>query len=146
MLIESFSPEDTMGLAYEMGCNARPGDIYCLSGPLGAGKTAFAQGFARGLGFTGLVVSPTFTILNICEGGRMPLYHFDLYRLEGAEDLAGIGYEEFFYGQGCSLVEWAEIAEDAIPPEACWIQISPDLERGNNFRRIEITNHENTSN
>jgi len=121
------SPEETAKLAAEIACAAAPGDIICLVGPLGAGKTVFAQGFAQGLGYTGLVTSPTFTIMQIYEGGRVPMYHFDLYRLEGGRDeLQGIGYEDYFYGDGVCLVEWPEMAEDAIPDTARWVKIELD--------------------
>jgi tRNA threonylcarbamoyladenosine biosynthesis protein TsaE len=124
MKFVSFSAEETADFAYEYGLRARAGDIFCLSGTLGAGKTVFAQGFAKGLGYEGRVTSPTFTIMNEYDNGRLPLYHFDLYRLNGESDLEGIGYEEYFFGGGVSLVEWAELAADAIPENAVWIKIN----------------------
>jgi len=108
----SRSAEETERIAYEFGQNARAGDIFCLCGELGAGKTVFAKGFARGAGYGGIVTSPTFTVMNEYEGGRLPIYHFDLYRLEGAADLESIGYEEYFFGDGVSLIEWSERAGD----------------------------------
>jgi len=116
-------PEDTAKLAAELAKKAAPGDIICLKGLLGAGKTVFAQGFAKGLGYTGQVTSPTFTIMKIYEGGRLPIYHFDLYRLEGgAAELEGIGYEEYFYADGVTLIEWPEMAPEVIPDEAMMIE------------------------
>jgi len=139
MICESFSAEDTKGLGFIMGQEAKKGDIFCLSGNLGAGKTVFTQGFALGLGYDGSVTSPTFTLMNEYIGGRLPLYHFDLYRLEGgAEDLESIGYKDYFYGNGAVLVEWAELAGDAIPESAIWVKINQDLRGAPEYRSIEI--------
>ena len=136
---ESFSAEETARIATEFGRVTAPGDIICLSGPLGAGKTVFAQGFARGLGYAGRVTSPTFTIMQIYEGGRLPLYHFDLYRLEGgASDLEGIGYEDYFFSGGVCLIEWPEMAADAMPPTALHVEMRLDFSRGAEFRAIRI--------
>lgn len=135
----SFSAGETAKIAADFGHFAVPGDIICLSGPLGAGKTVFAQGFAHGLGYTGRVTSPTFTIMQIYEGGRLPLYHFDLYRLEGgADELAGIGYEDYFFAGGVSLIEWPEKAEAAIPTTACRVEIRTDFSKGTKYRQIII--------
>ena len=137
MTCKSTSPEDTKGLGFILGQEAKKGDIFCLTGNLGAGKTVFAQGFALGLGYEGQVTSPTFTLMNEYIGGRLPMYHFDLYRLEGgAEDLESIGYEDYFYGKGVSLIEWAELAGDAIPENAIWIKI--DQVKNPKHRSIEI--------
>jgi len=139
MICESFSAEDTEGLGIIIGQEAKKGDIFCLSGDLGAGKTVFAQGLAKGLNYEGRVTSPTFTLMNEYVGGRFPLYHFDLYRLEGgATDMEGIGYEDYFYGKGVSLVEWAELAGDAIPQNAIWIKIEQNLQIGPEYRKIII--------
>ena len=139
MFYESFSAEDTENLGFILGQEAKKGDIFCLSGNLGAGKTVFAQGFAKGLGYEGRVTSPTFTLMNEYVGGRFPIYHFDLYRLEGGEaDMEGIGYEDYFYGNGVTLVEWAEVAGDAIPADAIWIKITQHLENDQDFRLITI--------
>ena len=145
MICDSYSAEDTENLGLILGHEAKKGDIFCLSGNLGAGKTVFTKGFAKGLGYTGPVTSPTFTLMNEYIGGRFPLYHFDLYRLEGGEtDLESIGYEEYFYGEGVCLVEWAELAGDVMPEKAIWIRISPDLEKDADYR--EITINEDTGN
>jgi len=132
------SPEETTSIAAEFSKLAQPGDIICLSGPLGAGKTVFAQGFACGLGFCGQVTSPTFTIMQIYEGGRLPIYHFDWYRLEGGiGELEGIGYEDYFFADGVSLIEWPEMAAEAVPPGAVRVEIRVDLLQGGDYREIE---------
>ena len=139
MICESYSTGDTENLGIILGHEAKKGDIFCLCGNLGAGKTVFTKGFAKGLGYTGPVTSPTFTLMNEYVGGRLPLYHFDLYRLEGGEsDLESIGYEDYFFGNGVCLVEWAELAGNAIPEKAIWIKIKPDLAKGDNYREIAI--------
>jgi len=140
MIYESFSPEDTSKLAFEFGQNAKPGDIFCLSGELGAGKTVFAQGFAQGLGYEGRVTSPTFTLMNVYEGGRLPFYHFDLYRLEGGQtDLESIGYEDFLYANGVSLVEWPERAGDSFGDDVILVEITGSPSGDDTHRKIKIT-------
>ena len=142
MKFKSFSPENTEKFAKEIGESAKSGEIFCLSGNLGAGKTAFAKGFAKGIGYKGHVTSPTFTIMNEYEGGRLPIYHFDLYRLEGGEaDLESIGYEEYFFGNGVCLVEWPEIAFEN--KKYIWIKITADEQQGENYREIHIENFGN---
>jgi len=138
---KSFSPKDTKKLAVMFGQEAKRGDIFCLSGALGAGKTVFAKGFAEGLRYKGEVTSPTFTLMNVYEGGRFPIYHFDLYRLEGAEDMESIGYEDYFYPGGTAaggvcLVEWPERAGDVLPEDAIWIEISENAAQGADYREI----------
>ena len=137
MEFHSRSPADTYAFARSLGEEARPGQIYRLSGPLGAGKTLFAKGFAAGLGVPAEVTSPTFTILNVYEG-RLPLYHFDLYRLENARQMEDTGCDDFFYGQGCCLVEWPEQAPEAIPPGSWQVTIALD-EDDPEARRITVT-------
>ena len=139
MICKSFSASDTENLGFILGQEAKKGDIFCLTGDLGAGKTVFAQGLALGLGYSGRVTSPTFTLMNEYIGGRLPMYHFDLYRLEnGEEDMETIGYEDYFYGGGVALVEWAELAGDAIPQHAIWIKINQDLKKNAEYREILI--------
>jgi len=131
------SAAETAHIAAELAQSAVSGDIICLSGPLGAGKTVFAQGFAQGLGYSGQVTSPTFTILQIYEGGRLPIYHFDWYRLEGGiGELDGIGYEDFFFAEGVSIIECPEMVAEAIPQSAMHIEISADSFE--NFRKLSI--------
>jgi tRNA threonylcarbamoyladenosine biosynthesis protein TsaE len=124
-ILSSASQAETKAFAMEMARNAKPGDCFCLTGGLGAGKTVFAQGFAEGLGCSVSAVSPTFTVMNVYEGGRLILYHFDLYRLEDAVSaLEGIGYEDYFYSDGVCLVEWADKAREIMPGDAIWININ----------------------
>ena len=136
---ELFSPEETFLLAEKMGQEAGPGEVYALVGDLGAGKTLFAQGFAAGLGITEHICSPTFTILQIYEEGRLPLYHFDVYRIEDPEEMFETGYEDYFYGDGVCLIEWADLIDDLLPEEYTAIQISRDPGRGDSFRRLSIS-------
>lgn len=138
MKIKSYSAQDTEALGIIVGCQAKPGDIYCISGPLGAGKTVFAQGIAKGLEYEGRVTSPTFTLMNTYEGGRLPMYHFDLYRLEGEADLASVGCEDYFFAGGVSLIEWPKLARELVPETAVWVEISTDLEQDINYREITI--------
>ena len=138
MIIESFSPEDTFRVGEQLAKDARPGDIYTLDGDLGVGKTVFTQGVADGLGITEPVNSPTFTIIQEYESGRLPLYHFDVYRIGDPEEMDEIGYEDYFYGQGICLIEWAGLIEELIPKEAVRICIEKDLEKGLDYRRIRI--------
>ena len=139
MFYESNSYEDTFDFAKELGAKAKPGEIYCLNGELGVGKTVFAKGFAKGLGVAAEITSPTFCIVNE-YAGRIPFYHFDVYRIESVEEMDNIGYLEYFYGPGVCLVEWAELVVEIIPDRATQINISKDFERGTDYRRIELKN------
>ena len=130
------SPEETYALGVKMGQAALPGQIYTLDGDLGAGKTVFAKGFAEGLDVTEIVNSPTFTILQTYETGRMPLYHFDVYRIADPEEMDEIGYEDCFYGNGVTLVEWSELIEELIPAEAVRITITRVKGMEGNAREI----------
>ncbi|MCD8158999.1 MAG: tRNA (adenosine(37)-N6)-threonylcarbamoyltransferase complex ATPase subunit type 1 TsaE [Clostridiales bacterium] len=133
---ETHSGEETEKIGFEFGKNAKAGEIYCINGDLGAGKTCFTKGFARGLGITDHITSPTFTIVNEYEG-RLSLYHFDVYRLQDEDELYDIGADEYFFGDGVCIIEWAGIVKDAIPKGAVWIKILKDLEKDDNYRRIE---------
>lgn len=135
---ETCSAEETFELGRQMGMRARPGEIYCLDGDLGVGKTVFTQGFAAGLGIDGPVNSPTFTILQVYEGGRLPLYHFDVYRLGDAEEMEAIGCEEYFYGDGVCLIEWACLIPEILPPEAYLLTIEKNPEKGFDYRKITL--------
>ncbi|MGN0507583.1 MAG: tRNA (adenosine(37)-N6)-threonylcarbamoyltransferase complex ATPase subunit type 1 TsaE [Lachnospiraceae bacterium] len=139
LIKECHSPEETYRFAKELAAEAKPGEIYCLSGDLGVGKTVFTKGFAAGLGITEPVNSPTFTIMQIYEEGRLPLYHFDVYRITDPEEMDEIGYEDYFFGDGVCLIEWAELIEELLPADCKKIVIAKDLEQGFDFRRIELT-------
>ena len=132
------SPDETYELGVKMGQKALPGQIYTLDGDLGAGKTVFAKGFAEGLGVTEIVNSPTFTILQTYESGRLPLYHFDVYRIADPEEMDEIGYEDCFYGNGVTLVEWAELIDELIPAEAVRIRITRVKGAEGNARDIVV--------
>jgi tRNA threonylcarbamoyladenosine biosynthesis protein TsaE len=138
MKVESFTAEDTYQLGKSIGAKAKAGDIYCLSGDLGVGKTVFTQGFARGLGVEDIVNSPTFTIVQEYNGGRLPFYHFDVYRIADQEEMDQIGYEDYFYGNGVCLIEWAELIQDLLPMERILIHIEKDLSKGFDYRKIII--------
>ena len=137
-LFETKGPEETYQFGKELGEKATPGQVYCLDGDLGTGKTVFAKGFAAGLGIDGPVNSPTFTILQVYENGRLPLYHFDVYRIADPEEMDEIGYEDCFYGEGVCLVEWSELIEELIPEDAIHITIEKDLEKGFDYRQIRV--------
>ena len=137
-VIDSFCAKDTYELGEKIGQMAKPGMVISLTGDLGVGKTVFTQGLAKGLGIEEPVNSPTFTIVQVYEEGRLPLYHFDVYRIEEPEEMEEIGYEEYFYGQGVCLVEWASLVEAIIPPEAVWITIEKDLDKGFDYRKITV--------
>ena len=143
-IIESNSYEETFELGRRLGEKAEKRQIFALCGDLGCGKTVFAQGFARGLGIEENVNSPTFTIVQIYEEGRLPLYHFDVYRLEDSDELEEIGYEEYFYGDGVCLVEWAGIVEDIMPEDSVWVTIEKNPDRGFDYRRLVVRRNENT--
>lgn len=137
MIIESNSAEDTFAFGKKLGREAVPGEIICLDGDLGVGKTVFTQGFAAGLGIDDYVNSPTFNIVKEYEGGRLPLYHFDVYRIGDPSEMEEIGYEDYFYGQGVSIIEWPGQIEELLPKEARWVRIRKDLTKGFDYRRIE---------
>ena len=138
MIIDSYNEEDTFSFGEELGKKAVPGEIYALCGDLGVGKTVFTKGLAKGLGITESVCSPTFTIVQIYEEGRLPLYHFDVYRIADPEEMDEIGYEDCFYGEGVCLVEWSELIEELIPADAKSITIEKNLEKGFDYRKITI--------
>lgn len=140
MIIESFSAEETFALGKKIGEQAFPGMILSLTGDLGVGKTVFTQGLAAGLGITEPVNSPTFTIVQVYESGRLPFYHFDVYRIGDIEEMDEIGYEDYFYGNGICLVEWADLIQELLPEEAGRIIIEKDLEKGFDYRKIRVEN------
>ena len=138
MVIETRSPEETFALGEKLGREAKPGQIYTLNGDLGTGKTVLTQGFASGLGITEPVNSPTFTILQVYEEGRMPFYHFDVYRIGDVEEMDEIGYEDCFYGEGVCLIEWAELIKEILPKNVIVVTIEKDLEQGFDYRKITL--------
>ena len=138
MVKETFNAKETFEAGYEMGKKALPGQIYCLNGDLGVGKTVFTQGIAKGLGITEPINSPTFTIVQVYEEGRMPFYHFDVYRIGDIEEMDEIGYEDYFYGDGLTMIEWANLIEEILPDHYRQITIEKDLEKGFDYRRITI--------
>jgi ATPase, YjeE family len=138
MVLESKSPGDTFQIGMRLGQLAKAGEVYTLTGDLGVGKTVFTQGFAKGLGIEEPVNSPTFTILQIYEGGRLPLYHFDVYRIGSVEEMDETGFEEYMTGEGVSLIEWADLIREILPGERTRIRIEKDLEKGFDYRRITV--------
>ena len=137
-VIESLREQDTYDLGEKLGENCKPGDIILLNGDLGVGKTVFTKGFGKGLGIEEPISSPTFTIMQIYEQGRLPLYHFDVYRIADPEEMDEIGYEDYFFGKGVCLIEWASLIEELIPEHATEIRIEKVLEKGFGYRKITI--------
>lgn len=127
MRVETRCAQETFALGEKLGRSAQPGQVYALTGGLGVGKTVFTQGLAAGLGIQGPVCSPTFTVLQVYEGGRLPFYHFDVYRISDVEEMEEIGYEDCFYGQGVCLVEWADLIGEILPPGVVFVKIEKDL-------------------
>ena len=140
--IDSFCPEDTFALGEKIGRLAEPGTVLTLVGDLGVGKTVFTQGVAAGLGIREPVNSPTLTIVQIYEEGRMPFYHFDVYRIGDVEEMEEIGYEDCFYGNGLCLIEWANLIEEILPPSYTRVKIEKDLKKGFDYRKITLTRKE----
>ena len=138
VIIETENPEETFALGQKIGRAATPGQVYTLTGDLGVGKTVFTQGVASGLGITEPVNSPTFTIVQVYEEGRLPFYHFDVYRIGDIEEMEEIGYDDYFFGEGICLIEWAELIEEILPENRISITIEKDLSRGFDYRRITI--------
>lgn len=138
MIYETMSPQETFELGKKIGKNAQPGQIICLDGDLGVGKTVFTQGFAQGLGIEESVNSPTFTIIQVYDEGRLPLYHFDVYRIGDPEEMYEIGYEDYFFGEGVCLIEWSKLIEELIPENAATVLIEKNLEKGLDYRQITV--------
>ena len=136
--IETYSTGETFALGRQIGQEAEAGEIYTLIGDLGVGKTVLTQGVAAGLGIEEPVNSPTFTIVQIYEEGRLPFYHFDVYRIGDVEEMEEVGYEDCFYGEGVCLIEWADLIEEILPREHRRITIEKDLSKGFDYRRITI--------
>lgn len=139
MIIETNSAEETFAFGKKIGMEALPGAVITLSGDLGVGKTVFAQGLAKGLGIDDAITSPTFTIVQVYEEGRLPLYHFDVYRIADPDEMYEIGFEDYFYGQGVTLIEWAELIDELLPSERTEIIIEKEPAKGFDYRRITVT-------
>ncbi|HIZ08031.1 MAG TPA: tRNA (adenosine(37)-N6)-threonylcarbamoyltransferase complex ATPase subunit type 1 TsaE [Candidatus Eubacterium avistercoris] len=138
MVIESYSPEETLEIGRKLGQEALPGQVYTLIGDLGVGKTVFTQGIAAGLGIEEPICSPTFTIVQEYDTGRIPFYHFDVYRIGDIEEMEEIGYEDYFYGDGLTMIEWANLIEEILPETYKEITIEKDLDKGFDYRKITI--------
>ncbi len=138
MIIETYSAKETFLLGETIGKMSKPGDIYTLVGDLGVGKTVFTQGLAKGLEIEEPINSPTFTIVQVYEEGKMPFYHFDVYRIGDVEEMEEIGYEDYFYGEGVCLIEWANLITEILPDDITEITIEKDLEKGFDYRKITI--------
>ena len=138
MIVQSFCAEDTYEIGKKIGQEAQPGQVICLYGDLGVGKTVFTKGLADGLGITEPIQSPTFTIVREYEEGRLPLYHFDVYRIGDIEEMDEIGYEDYISGEGVSLIEWSNLIEEILPEERTEILIEKDLEKGFDYRKITV--------
>lgn len=138
MIIETNSERETYELGVRMGRDAAAGQVYTLIGDLGVGKTVFTKGLAAGLGIGEPVSSPTFTIVQIYEEGRLPFYHFDVYRIGDVEEMEEIGYEDYIYGDGVSLIEWADLIFEILPEHYTEVKIEKDMEKGFDYRRIEL--------
>lgn len=138
MIYETFSAEETYALGKELGVKAQPGSVYALIGDLGVGKTVFTQGVAAGLEIKEHINSPTFTIVQVYEKGRIPFYHFDVYRIGDPEEMEEIGYEDYFYGEGVCFVEWANLIEELMPENTVTVTIEKNPEKGFDYRKITI--------
>ena len=138
MIKESFCPEETYALGKSLGEAAKPGDVICLNGDLGVGKTVFTQGFADGLAITEPVNSPTFTIVQEYHDGRLPLFHFDVYRIGDISEMDEVGYEDYFFGEGVCLIEWSNLIEEILPDHMTSVTIEKDLQKGFDYRKITV--------
>lgn len=139
MVFESTSSQMTFEFAKKIGEKLKSGDVLCLDGDLGIGKTVFTKGVAAGLGIKDDVSSPTFTLIQEYYGGRLPLYHFDVYRIDGPWDMDDLGYEEYFYGEGVCLVEWGSMIKELFPENTIYVRIEKDLEKGFDYRKITVS-------
>ncbi len=144
MIVESFSEKETYELGLTLGQKAKAGEVYCLLGDLGVGKTVFTKGFAKGLGIEEPISSPTFTIVQEYEEGRLPFYHFDVYRISDIEEMDEIGFDDYVYGEGVTFIEWANLIEDILPKNRIVVTIEKNLEKGFDYRKIIIQPKEGT--
>ncbi|MCR4693977.1 MAG: tRNA (adenosine(37)-N6)-threonylcarbamoyltransferase complex ATPase subunit type 1 TsaE [Pseudobutyrivibrio sp.] len=137
-VFETNSAEETEKLGKKIAENAKPGQVYTLIGDLGVGKTVFTQGFATGLAIPESICSPTFTIVQVYDSGRLPFYHFDVYRIGDVEEMDEIGYEDYVYGDGVCLIEWANLIEEILPENHTRVTIEKNLEKGFDYRKITV--------
>ena len=136
---ETYSEQETYDFAYSLAKEALPGQVYCLNGDLGGGKTVFARGFGAGLGIDEPIVSPTFTILKEYDEGRLPLYHFDVYRIGSSDEMEEVGYfDKLDRADGVCLIEWSVLIEDVIPEDAINVEIKKENSKGFDYRKIEV--------
>lgn len=142
MIIETRSAQETYQLGVDIGKSAKAGQVYTMVGDLGVGKTVFTQGMAMGLGITEPINSPTFTIVQVYDEGNLPFYHFDVYRIGDISEMDEIGFDDYVYGEGVSLIEWANLIEEILPERRIEITIEKDLEQGFDYRRITIEEKE----
>ena len=142
MIIETRSAKETYQLGVELGKRAKAGQVYTMVGDLGVGKTVFTQGMATGLEITEPISSPTFTIVQVYDEGRLPFYHFDVYRIGDISEMDEIGFEDYVYGEGVSLIEWANLIEEILPDKRVDIVIEKDLTQGFDYRKITIEGSE----
>ena len=138
MVIETKSAKETYQLGVELGKKAQRGQVFTMVGDLGVGKTVFTQGLAEGLGITEPISSPTFTIVQEYDEGRLPFYHFDVYRIGDIEEMEEIGYDDYFFGEGICLIEWANLIEEILPDQIIAITIEKDLNKGFDYRKITV--------
>lgn len=141
-VFHSQSEKETLDIGISLGQACRPGDILLLEGDLGVGKTVFSKGVGKGLGIEEPISSPTFTIVQIYEEGRLPLYHFDVYRIADVEEMEEIGYEDYFYGQGVCLIEWASLIQEILPETYTLVRIEKEPDKGFQYRRITVIRQE----
>ena len=142
MMIETRSAKETYQLGVEIGKKASKGQVYTMVGDLGVGKTLFTQGMANGLEIAEPINSPTFTIVQVYDEGRLPFYHFDVYRIGDISEMDEIGFEDYIYGDGVALIEWANLIEEILPENCTQITIEKDLEQGFDYRKITIVEKE----
>ncbi len=138
MILETWSAEETEALGEKLGQAAKASSVYTLDGDLGVGKTVFSKGFAKGLGISEAISSPTFTIIQEYEEGRLPFYHFDVYRIGDVEEMDEIGYEDYFFGDGVCMIEWGSLIEEILPEDTIRVVINKDPEKGFDYRKIQI--------
>ena len=138
MIVETLSSEETFQLGYRLGKEAKPGQVVCLLGDLGVGKTVFTKGFAKGLEIEEPISSPTFTIIQEYEEGRLPFYHFDVYRISDIEEMDEIGFDDYVYGEGVTFIEWANLIQEILPEKYMQITIQKNLEKGFDYRKITV--------